>query len=420
MAIRVRHEDLASQMQGGLAVGGVVGASKGLELDTETTKFLLRMKQQDDQFNTQTQLRLDDQRLSQQRHQAEIAARSAQGILQAKERQAAREAEFATRQMQNEYGLLEQQAGFGNEWAMQGVQSLDDQVKEQLKLANGMKLNPEGRRIKDEWAGKLRQVQSQRNILRPDAYNAVLGQAMAEFEQLGLDAYEEREPSQEEWLASTTYTLPNGTIIGKDRSGMPRVLEKAPFQPLSPKEIEENTYTYPDGSRLFVNPRTGKEIWKDPVKPEKSEQEPKQPIVSAGDQVRRDKHIADLVSMAYENDPKNYTFDKMQNKVFKKSFYDYFQENQERIVADFNRRNGDPDEGDLTPSELKYELTPQFDRLDRRTPAEDAIEMPFDTGGGPGEEAIQELGGEDERPIVTNPAGRRAYLNPDGTVEPID
>jgi hypothetical protein len=27
---------------------------------------------------------------------------------------------------------------------------------------------------------------------------------------------------------------------------------------------------------------------------------------------------------------------------------------------------------------------------------------------------------EDERPIVTNPAGRRAYLNPDGTVEPID
>jgi hypothetical protein len=122
------------------------------------------------------------------------------------------------------------------------------------------------------------------------------------------------------------------------------------------------------------------------------------------------KAVLDELEQEWKNDPAYNGFDKMGNPVVKKSFTEYKQKHIEQRIKDWNRGFGDPIEDDLTPSEL-YENLP--DSLQNANPVAPHVAQPANDG-----QPMEEQ--EDERPIVTNPAGRRAYLNPDGTVEPID
>jgi hypothetical protein len=426
MAIRVRHEDLAGQMQGGLAVGGVVGASKGMELTADISKFLAQMGQRDKEFGVNTQLRLDDRRREDQRYYSQLGQQEArqQSLLYDNERR--RQAEYATRQMMGEQQLAQQQMEQQYDWFTQGAESLDKQVTEQLKIANKMKLSPEGQRIKNEWAGKLRQVQSQRNTLRPEAYNSALGQAMAEFEQLGLDAYEEHVPTAAEEVYEGLVPLQGQTIEpGKPlppgtyrsvkgvRNGVKQyeTLTIPPEEPTTTAERwERDRVPLPWGGFAVFDPEAKK--WQEFTPPtQKNEaEEPKEPIMAPRDMRETRKAVLDELEQEWKNDPAYNGFDKMGNPVVKKSFTEYKQKHIEQRIKDWNRGFGDPIEDDLTPSEL-YENLP--DSLQNANPVAPHVAQPANDG-----QPMEEQ--EDERPIVTNPAGRRAYLNPDGTVEPID
>jgi hypothetical protein len=374
MAIRVRHEDLAGQMQGGLAVGGVVGASKGMELTADISKFLAQMGQRDKEFGVNTQLRLDDQQRNDRRYYANLAQQDARQKSLLFENERRRQAEYGIRQMQGEQQLAEQEMEQQYDWFTQGAKSLDEQVVDQLKLANGMKLSPEGRRIKDEWAGKLRQVQSQRNTLRPEAYNSALGQAMAEFERLGLDAYEEYEPTASEKMYANIVPM-QGQVVEPGKPLPPGLYHKvkgmragaeqyetitvpAPEPATTAERWERDRVPLPWGGFAVFDPEAKK--WQEFTPPPQKEAKPtsKTPIMDTSDQVSLGKYIDNRMKLAWENDPEYVTYDpKTGVETVKKSLLEYMEKNEERFIQAHNRRHKDPVEDDLTPSELKYDLS---------------------------------------------------------------
>jgi hypothetical protein len=413
MAIRVRHEDLAGQMQGGLAVGGVVGASKGMELTADISKFLAQMGQRDKEFGVTTQLRMDDRRREDQRYYSQLGQQEArqQSLLYDNERR--RQAEYATRQMMGEQQLAQQQMEQQYDWFTQGAKSLDEQVVDQLKLANGMKLSPEGQRIKNEWAGKLRQVQSQRNTLRPEAYNSALGQAMAEFEQLGLDAYTEHVPTAAEEVYEGLVPLQGQTIEpGKPlppgtyrsvkgvRNGVKQyeTLTIPPEEPQTTAEmVQKFSVPASDGGQLIWNPH--KQDWLH-IKPKEAEKtEEAKPLLPATD---RDTFYNSIRKSLYEQwdseleevmgpgvkgadgkvgPPKGTGKFKHPDGI---SFHDYFRKHWKDEVGVFNEMFGDPDKETMIPSEQRFADMPTG--FENANPVAPHVAQP-DNDGQPMEEA---------------------------------
>jgi hypothetical protein len=426
MSIRVRHEAPLADVAGAYsAVGQMQGAAQGMEQNASIAKFLLGLKENQRQFNVNAGLRADDQSFERQRYANTLAATEANQLRQYQDRQYARQAELARTQIQGEYDLAQQQMQDDIRWQMQGAQSVDEQVVDMLKSANQMKLTPEGQRIRNEWMGQIRQVQSQRSTLRPDAFNAVMGQAMQRFQQLGLDAYAEHEPTPEEEVFGGMVPLNGQKIVpgqplppGKYRSvkGVRNGVKQyetidiaAEEEPLTTADrFKRDMVPTPDGGFAIWNGEKKSWDYQAPQKKEAEKVEPKEPTLRSGDKVQLYQAVAKRLESQWERDhvhvtPATETAD--EKTTVDMPFEKYLDDNIAKEIARFNRAFGDPVEDDLTPSELREQSPPDLNMP----------EMQGDPDWYEGGEPQQ-----DEREIITNAAGERAYVNPDGTVELID
>jgi hypothetical protein len=369
MAIRVRHE-APLDVVGGFAqsIGQAQGAQQQAQLDDARTRFLLEFGERRRQFDVNTGLRLNDDAKQQQRYFTDLAARDTQQQRLLYDQEQRRQSEFAQRQMMGQQQLAQQEMEQAFEWYTQGAKSLDEQAFETQKAANQLKLTPEGQRIKNEWAGKLHQVRSQRNSLRPDAYNSALGQALAEYEQLGLDAYVEEEPTAAEEMYSNIVPM-QGQQIEPGKPLPPGLYHKLKGMRAGAKQFEtitvpppepatfaewvaQNTAPAADGGQ-WVKKKDGSAEYIPPPKPGTDEKpEPAQPIMAPRDRRETRKAVLDELEQEWQNDPAYVGSDEMGNRVIKKSFVDYKNKHIDQRIKDWNRGFGDPIEDDLTPSEL--------------------------------------------------------------------
>jgi hypothetical protein len=415
MAINVNWDEGA--VIKGLLASATGRAQRQRELEQQAQqddRYLLGLAENQRQFDLGQQQRADEgaaQRGLQREQMATAAYRDMAGEAQ----------RMAALQEQNQFNLLRDQQDFGQQlYANEQEQMFDlqsassDQIGQQaetmLSEYRKQKLDPVGsrelRRLQAEW----RALQSGLgNTIRPQAFNDLASQWFDKFQQANLDQYVDEPPSPDDLWGQQTRTDEFGNVFGLDRSGNFRKLRDAPPKPLTPEEIAANTFELPTGGSIFVNPNTGKETLIPPPKPEEAKAEPNEPVMSARDSIALDKHIYDIAKMEWEAQYGN-QYDKDGNPIEPKvSFPKYFDENEERLVAKFNRRKGDPDESSLVPSELQ--------------PPD--LNMPSTDGGWyqggelPAEEEAAAEPEEDAREIITNAAGERAYVNPDGTVEMI-
>lgn len=352
------------------SVGAAMGAAgrgayrlRQRQDDREDAKFLLGLQQQDERLAVETALR------QQAADDANARFYSAQQA-DAQQRQAALDAQLLGRQMAGEYDLARDQQNFGqqlelqaNAAELQGYQSVEQSAAEAMKQLRQAKLDPEGKRRLAEFENSFRQINAQKGRrLREGQYEDLLGQWFDEFENANIGQYEIKEPTPDELWQQQTRTGDDGTVYGLDRSGNWRKLQDAPWKPIPPEEIESNTHEYPDGTRIFINPRTGKETVIAPPKAEKPA-EPKTMTPAERASVWRDART-DLREQWMIEYPETTTPDTVvDGKVTKpgttvppaKSFDDYFDEKWPAYVQRYNRAFGDPEEETLVPTPMTNE-----------------------------------------------------------------
>lgn len=376
MAITVRHDvPLAYTSAVAQQIGTNTGIGQAAADEQRRAQFLLGLgerakdrNQDAQQFAVNTALRVDAVDEEKLRYRTQLARQDATQQRLEQNAEADRQAQFAQQRMEEEYNLYGQQQQQAAAWAMEQSKTLDQQASERFAAIRKLKLTPEGQRIVGELAGKYRSIQSD-PTLRADARQQALGLLMADVERSDVDSYVDEPPTQEQWLADTTYTLPDGTVLGKDRSGMPRVLKEPTFQPLKPEEYVANTHYFPDGSGIFINPRTGKEVVIPAPKPEKSEKEKLEPVMSQRDKNASYESVANEIKMIYEADLEEVMEEetkvvdgksvttKTPTGKYKhpsgKTFLEFLDENLKSRIANRNRVFGDPEEETLIPSELR-------------------------------------------------------------------
>lgn len=150
------------------------------------------------QFDINTQLQIEQQQAQEDRYYQQMAAQTAG-------QQQALEAGLMGRAMDNQAQLMGQQmqqnhqAGMaGQQWAMQGSVAVDAQITEAMNAARQIKYDPEGQRLFNELAGKVRSAQAQRSVLRPEQYAMLQQKILADIERANLGSYEIKEPTAEE------------------------------------------------------------------------------------------------------------------------------------------------------------------------------------------------------------------------------
>lgn len=227
MGIRVQHGAPLSAW-GGIASGIGQGQANAQQnaLAEERARFLLGFRENQRQFDVRTEM--DAARLwnSQRNYNQQLAQQDLQQRRLLADRAAEREQSLIENQMRQQYALAEQQAQQDFQSALYGEKALTEQASDEIGRLRKMKFNPEGQRLFTDMASKLRQIQGRKDI-RPGVRNQFIGQWFDELERLGLDSYEEHEPTVEEQFYKSIQPL-QGQVV-------------EPGQPLPPGKYRQIT-----------------------------------------------------------------------------------------------------------------------------------------------------------------------------------
>lgn len=285
MAINVRWDaPVAMQGAAALATGSAVGQAQGAGQQTDTTKFLLGLRERRREFDINTALRVDARDIEQRQYNQQLAMQDARQsqILQSNELN--RQAQLASQQMREEYDLAAQQQYQYNQYQGQQAKTLDEHVFEAEAGLQQMQLNPEGQRLRNELTGNLRKAREFSRGLRPDARNSVMEQWYSDYSATNLGAYEQKEPTAQEEAYANLVPLNGAPLVPgqppppgsylfpvSNRNGAKswKVIEvpqttQTPFA----EDVMTNQAPAPDGG-TFVRQPDGRVMHVPPVKPEK-------------------------------------------------------------------------------------------------------------------------------------------------------
>jgi hypothetical protein len=239
-------------------------ATQAQQQNASDERFLLGLNEQQRQFDTSTAFR------AQEADRANAARQQQLG-----QQAAAQQANLFNAQQNRDASIYGQELDYANaqqnrdsQFAIKGVDSMEQMAKDALLAANKMKLDPQGQRKLAELSADFRAIAAQRGVGIRDgeAYGGVLGDWLSDFNNSGLEDHEEVEPTPEEWFNEGVYTHTDGSLWARDRSGAIVERVKAPPRPLTPEEIQQNTYKLDTGETMFINPIDGKTYFSTPQK----------------------------------------------------------------------------------------------------------------------------------------------------------
>lgn len=248
---------------------------------------LMRMNQQGQMFaaEQQAQIARDQQRfqqqqaMDQQQGQRQLAYLDRQYELMGNARQQGLETDLQGRMAADNldrFGNVARQfAGFNEQMyspnqmggAAGGVGGgLMAEVAGRQEMGNAP-LSPIGRQKFRDLQGKLQAIQKQQGQIPATESARLMGQWLQEFDQSGLQAHIQPQPTPEEQFAQSTYRDGDGALYGLDRSGAWRKLQDPPQppdmekQPLSAENFPDiNTWTYRNGGYGKLRDRARQEI----------------------------------------------------------------------------------------------------------------------------------------------------------------
>jgi hypothetical protein len=251
-------------------------ATQAQQQNASDERFLLGLNEQQRQFDTSTAFR------AQEADRAN-AARQQQLGQQASAQQAALQANLFNSQQNRDASIYGQELDYANaqqnrdaQFAIKGVDSMEQMAKDALLAANKMRLDPQGQRKLAELSADFRAIAAQRGVGIRDgeAYGGVLGDWLSDFNNSGLEDHEQIDPTPDELWQQGTRTADDGTVYGLDRNGTWRKLKDPAPRPLTPQEITSNTYDLPNGGTMFISPLDGKPYFPKGPTPEKPVADP--------------------------------------------------------------------------------------------------------------------------------------------------
>lgn len=228
MPIVVDHSSgLPLAAQFGASIGQASAIGQQQEADDQRTRFLLGMVQnqnqlqeQQRQFNVSTSLHAAEDAAQQYRYGQQLVQQQYAQQAQLASQEMARQEDYARRMMHEQaLGARQlQQQQFQN--AYRGALSQEQQLNQAVKDAQKMKLTPEGQRVLGDWIGKVRKLQAARDSINPAPYQQLMGKAMSEYADLGLQDYQQQQPTPDQMAYQSLWGAEGQKIV--------------PGQPLAP------------------------------------------------------------------------------------------------------------------------------------------------------------------------------------------